>query len=70
MPRIAVFSTEVFEMDTAPFKIDGTTPEEILVALAEKIAQEIQSVEGYVSTWRASGVMGATPHKKCGVEYS
>ena len=23
----------------------------------------MQSVEGYVSTWRASGVMGATPHK-------
>ena len=46
MPWIAKFFTEVFEMETAPFKVDGTTPEEILIALAEKIAQEMQSVDG------------------------
>ena len=46
VPWIAKFFTEVFEMETAPFKVDGTTPEEILIALAEKIAQEMQSVDG------------------------
>ena len=60
---MARFFTNVFDIEKAPFKVDGDTDETLLAALGAKIAQEIQSVQGYVSTWRTSGVMGAVPMK-------
>ena len=61
VPWLAKFFMSVFEVDKVPFKMEGETGEDILLALGEKIAQELQSVEGYASTWRTSGVMGAVP---------
>ena len=61
VPWLAKFFMSVFETDKAPFKLEGNTIDDMQLALCEKIAQEIQSVEGYASTWRASGVMGAIP---------
>ena len=63
VPWIAKFFTNVFDIEKAPFRVESDTNEDLLLALGEKIAQEIQSVQGYVSTWRASGVMGAVPAK-------
>ena len=59
VPWLSKFFMEMFDMEKVPFHLEGETNETLLTALSEKIAQEIQSVEGYVSTWRGSGVMGA-----------
>ena len=68
VPWLSKFFMEVFDMEKVPFHLEGETDESLLTALSEKIAQEIQSVEGYVSTWRASGVMGAVPAKNMEVD--
>ena len=45
------------------FHVNGDTPELIRSALAELIAREMQSVQGYVSTWRSNGAMNALKSK-------
>ena len=61
VPCLAKFFVSVFETDKIPFKLEVENADDVLVALGKRIAQEIQSVEGYASIWRASGVMGAVP---------
>ena len=56
VPWLSKFFMEMFDMEKVPFHLEGESNEALLTALSEHIAQEIQSVEGYVSTWRASGV--------------
>ena len=43
------------------FSLDGDSLETRLSALSDKIAQEMQSVQGYVNTWRTGGVMTDLP---------
>ena len=45
------------------FKVEGDTPETIRDALADLMAREMQSVQGYVSTWRSNGAMYALKSK-------
>ena len=55
MPVLARLVTDV--CSPFPFRVEGDTPDEIHTALAELLAKEIQSVQGYVRTWRSAATM-------------
>ena len=55
MPALARLVMEM--CSPFPFRVEGETHEEIEVALAEILAKEMQSVQGYVQTWRSTAAL-------------
>ena len=55
MPALARIVMEM--CSPFPFRVEGETHEEIEVALAEILAKEMQSVQGYVQTWRSTAAL-------------